>query len=193
MNIIAVLYNKYIYRPLLVLKLKACGKNFKLGYSSEVINPQYFSFGDNFFAGPRSYFVTNANNLVAIGNAVMFGPDCKVVGGNHDVNYKDDHMYFATGINHMHSKINIEDGVWIGANSIVLSNANIGEGTVIGAMSLVNKEIPPYCIAAGIPAKIIKPRFQKKTDLEMVLKNVSSKYSLNEIIEIYHKHNIHIQ
>lgn len=192
MKILSVLYNKFIYRPLIKINLKSCGKNFKLGYSSELINPQYFSIGNDFYAGPRSYFVTNANNPVEIGNAVMFGPDCKIIGGNHDVKFKLNHMFYATGIDHMHSYIKIEDGVWIGANSIILSKADIGEGSIIGAMSLVNKKIPPYCIAAGIPAKIIKPRFNKISDLKEVLNNVKSKYTIDKILQIYKEYNIHI-
>lgn len=53
-------------------------------------------------------------------------------------------------------EINIEDNVWIGANCIILPGVTIGEGSVIAAGSVVSKDIPSRCVAAGNPAKIIK-------------------------------------
>jgi acetyltransferase-like isoleucine patch superfamily enzyme len=56
-------------------------------------------------------------------------------------------------------KIVIEDDVWIGNNSIILSGVNIGRGSIIGAGSVVTKNIEPYSIVGGNPAKLIKKRF----------------------------------
>lgn len=53
----------------------------------------------------------------------------------------------------------IEDDVWIGANAIILSGVTIGEGAIIGAGSVVTKNVEPYTIFAGNPAKKIKMRF----------------------------------
>lgn len=80
--------NKFIYRPLLKRKLKNVGRNFRLGYFSEVLNPQYFSFGDYFYCEPFAFFGTNKNNLVEIGNYVMFGPKCTIQGGNHQISFE---------------------------------------------------------------------------------------------------------
>jgi acetyltransferase-like isoleucine patch superfamily enzyme len=55
-------------------------------------------------------------------------------------------------------KVEIEDDVWIGAQVIILKDVRIGKGSVIGAGSLVNKDIPPYSIAVGVPAKVIGNR-----------------------------------
>ncbi|MBI5233963.1 MAG: acyltransferase [Deltaproteobacteria bacterium] len=54
--------------------------------------------------------------------------------------------------------IKIGDDVWIGAGAIVLDGVTIGEGTVIGAGAVVTKDIPPYSIAVGVPARVIKKR-----------------------------------
>ena len=53
-------------------------------------------------------------------------------------------------------KIIIEDNVWIGDKVTILSGVKIGIGSIIGANSVVTKDIPPYSIAAGVPSKIIK-------------------------------------
>ncbi len=75
------LYNKFVYRPNLKRKLKRVGKEFKLGYCSEVLNPQFFTIGNFFYCGPFAYFGTNKNNPVVIGDYVMFGPKCIIQGG----------------------------------------------------------------------------------------------------------------
>jgi virginiamycin A acetyltransferase len=68
------------------------------------------------------------------------------------------------------SKGNIELGhdVWIGTQCVILSGAKIGTGAVIAANSVVTGEIPPYAIAAGSPAKIIKYRFEEKVISELL-------------------------
>ena len=62
------------------------------------------------------------------------------------------------------SKLTIGNDVWIGYNSIILSKCtSIGNGAIIGAGSIVTKDVPPYAIVAGNPAKIIRYRFDKDT------------------------------
>jgi virginiamycin A acetyltransferase len=56
----------------------------------------------------------------------------------------------------------VGNGVWIGDNVIILSGVNIGDGAVLGAGCVVTKNIPPYSIAVGNPAKVIKKRFSEK-------------------------------
>lgn len=75
----------------------------------------------------------------------------------------------------------IENHVEIGANCNVFGGIIICEGAIIGAMSLVNKNIPPYCVAVGIPAKPIKLRFSTDEELAKVLRNVNSKYTVAEV------------
>jgi acetyltransferase-like isoleucine patch superfamily enzyme len=188
-TIIYKIYNILFNRPLLKLKLKKCGKNFKFGYRSELKNAQFFSIGDNFFSGPYGYFVTNKFIPVEIGNDVMFGPFCKMFGGDHDLKYNDNHIRFAPEKKVLKKKIIIENGVWVGANVTLLSKSFISEGSVISSGAIVNSYIPPYCIAYGIPAKKFKRRFNN-AELKIALINVSSKYSISQIFDIYRKHEI---
>ena len=69
------------------------------------------------------------------------------------------------GVNEAWSKgpIIVRDDVWIGMNAIVLSGVEIGQGAVIAAGAVVTSNIPPYAIAAGVPAKVIKHRFDSQT------------------------------
>lgn len=56
----------------------------------------------------------------------------------------------------------IGNDVWIGAKSVIKSGVSIGDGAIIAALSFVNKDVPPYAIVGGIPAKIIRFRFSEK-------------------------------
>lgn len=120
----------------------------------------------------------------------MLGPGCKIIGGNHNLEYTEAHMYHNQDASHMQARIIIEDGAWIGANTVILSGAHISEGAVIGAMSLVNKYVPPYCIAVGIPATHLKRRFSDPTCLHKLLNNVGSEYTIEKIESIYSKYKL---
>jgi len=59
--------------------------------------------------------------------------------------------------------INIGNDVWIGYEAVILSGVNIGDGAIIGARAVVTKDVPPYTIVGGVPAKEIRKRFDSKT------------------------------
>ena len=184
-KIINIIFN----RTYLKYKLKKCGSNFKYGYHSELINPQYFSIGNDFFSGPYGYFTTNEYILVIIGDDVMFGPYCKIFGGNHDIKYAKNHIRYAPEVKVKDKYIILEDGVWIGANTTILTNAYISEGVVVSSGAIVNHFIPPYCVAYGVPAKRYKRRFTDE-ELKTVLKNVNSKYTLAKILNLYKEYEV---
>lgn len=88
-----------------------------------------------------------SNHSVTIGNRVLIGANCQI--GDRDGH---SNRYQSTPM-----PIIIEDGVWLGMNVTVLKGVTIGEHSIIGANSLVTKDIPANCIAAGNPCKVIKP------------------------------------
>lgn len=90
---------------------------------------------------------------VTIGSNVILAQNVVISALNH--NFED----VLTTINQQGVKtdqIIIEDNVWIGANSSILAGVHIGEHVVVGAGSVVTKNIPPYCVAVGNPARILK-------------------------------------
>ena len=97
---------------------------------------------------------------VTIGNNVNLAQNITISGLNH--NYQDPNKtIISQGITT--SPIIIEDDVWIGANSVILACTRIGKHSLIGAGSVVTKNIPDYSVAVGNPAKIIKQyNFQKR-------------------------------
>lgn len=94
----------------------------------------------------RNVSITCLDNI-EIGNYVQIGNNTVVVDHNHD--YKKGEGFTC-------KKVIINDNVWIGANCVILPGVTLGKGAVIAAGSVVNKNIPPYALAGGNPAKIIK-------------------------------------
>ncbi|MEN6568440.1 MAG: acyltransferase [Rikenellaceae bacterium] len=90
---------------------------------------------------------------VKIGDNVIFAQNVVISGLDH--NYIDVNLpILDQGVST--AEVIIEDEVWIGANSVVTKGTKIGKHSVIAASSLVNKDVPPFCLVGGNPARIIK-------------------------------------
>ena len=88
--------------------------------------------------------------------------------------------------------ISVGDDVWIGYRAIILSNVNIGKGAVIAAGAVVTKDVPPYAIVGGMPAKIIRYRFPEKIRnqlLNLDLSKISENVICRNIEQMYIKIN----
>lgn len=120
------------------------------------------SIGSHVFIASGAIFSADRSSI-RIGSYVMFGPNVTVSGGDHDISRTDLPMYLITEKNpECDADVVIENDVWIGANSIILKGVTVGHGAVIAAGSIVTKNVDPYCIYAGIPAKKIKKRFSEE-------------------------------
>ena len=109
--------------------------------------------GNNSNIGPYAYI--GCSGYIEIGNNVMISPRVSIYAENHI--YDDpDRLLKDQGVKI--EQVIIEDDCWIAANSIILAGVTIGKGSVIAAGSVVTKDIPPYSIAAGVPAKVIGTR-----------------------------------
>jgi galactoside O-acetyltransferase len=91
-----------------------------------------------------------------IGDYVMIAPNVSLVANMHKHDRIDIPMVFQGKI--IGNIVIIEDDVWIGRNAIVMPGVRIGKGSIIAAGAVVTTDIPPYSIAGGIPAKVIKQR-----------------------------------
>jgi carbonic anhydrase/acetyltransferase-like protein (isoleucine patch superfamily) len=92
---------------------------------------------------------------ISIGRQCLIAANCQLTDGHgHDLSFED----VENRINTIGDcrPIVVEDCVWIGANCLVMPGVTIGRGTVIGAGSIVTKDIPPMVVAAGNPAQIIR-------------------------------------
>jgi acetyltransferase-like isoleucine patch superfamily enzyme len=175
---------------LLFLK-KDIGKNSYIDKSVNVFGWAYVSIGQNTLVGEQSWLNVNGRkagfkhikigsycylgrrNLLSSGKEliisdyVMISNECKFIGSNHIFD-NPMYPYITTGTtNDDIQKIGVN--CWIGAGSIVLGAITVGHGSIIGAGSVVTKDIPPFSIAVGNPCQVIKRYdFEQKRWTKMV-------------------------
>ncbi|MFI4860484.1 MAG: acyltransferase [Phycisphaerales bacterium JB063] len=104
------------------------------------------------------YTVIYGGSGVSIGDDVMIAPHCVLAAGNHDHHQTDQPMRTAPSISR--GPIVIEHDVWVGAHCTITDGVTIGRGAVVGANSVVTKDVPAYAVVAGVPARVIGRRGQ---------------------------------
>jgi len=127
------------------------------------------------------------NSKLKIGNYCSIAPKVSfLMGAEHFTSHISTFPFKVKVLqdvsNEAYSKGNIivDDDVWIGYAATIMSGVHIGQGAVIAANSLVTKDVPPYAIVGGIPARVIKYRFED--DLIKELLNIDfNKLTKNEI------------
>lgn len=105
----------------------------------------------------RDYSQITAIDSIQIGSGVLTGPNILITDNAHGASVAD-LLDMAPNLRHLFSKgpVVIEDNVWIGTKASIMPGVRIGKGAIIAANSVVTHDIPPYCVAAGVPAKVIK-------------------------------------
>lgn len=114
--------------------------------------------------------------LAAMGAFCSLGGNVTITAGNHPMDSVTTHPIFFMkefGLTDLsipvaelapkNEPVTIGHDVWIGRNVIILTGVNIGTGAVVAAGAVVTKDVPPYAVVGGVPAKIIKYRFDEKT------------------------------
>jgi len=156
------------------------GRNVYIFPGGQIVRPQFISIGDNVRIGKNtdiyvhpkdrgskefvlkigdnvhigSYNIIGARNSIVLEENVLLGPRVTIVDNSHhyenvDVPVKSQEVTEG-------GFVRLERDCWVGANVFILPNVKIGHHAVIGANSVVNRDIPPYSVAVGTPAKVIK-------------------------------------
>jgi len=117
--------------------------------------PFRVDYGCNISVGERFYSNFNLTildcGLVTIGNMIMFGPNVSIMAATHEteVQSRRENIEYAR-------PVVIGDDCWIGGHVVILPGVTIGQGCTIGAASVVTKDIPPWSVAMGTPARVVK-------------------------------------
>ncbi|KAF9881543.1 hypothetical protein CkaCkLH20_00689 [Colletotrichum karsti] len=120
------------------------------------IEPPFIpDYGCNVIIGENCFINFNCTildtSLVIIGNRVQFGPNVSIYSAGHETSVLSRIKFVEFG-----DPVRIEDDAWIGGGTIILPGVTIGKGSTIGEGSIVIKDIPPYSVAIGSPAKVVK-------------------------------------
>jgi acetyltransferase-like isoleucine patch superfamily enzyme len=120
--------------------------------SKDIVTGPYSSVGPHAWIGPK----------VELGKYVLIAPNVTITG--------DDHNYESAGIPVMFSgrpelrRTLIEDDVWIGQNVSIRAGVVVGRGSILGMGAVITKDVEPYSIVGGVPAKVIGRRFKSRDD-----------------------------
>jgi acetyltransferase-like isoleucine patch superfamily enzyme len=159
---------------------KRMGRNNRIGPGGHFLNTREIYLGDNIYIAPN--FHISARNL-KIGNNVLIGPNLLLECDDHLFNNIGKTIWSTRDARNIGS-VEIEDDVWIGGNVTILKNVKIGEGSVIGAASVVTKSLPPYSVCFGSPCRPVKVRFDTEK-LSEHLSIVRSQYNLETITNLW--------
>lgn len=140
-------FRKFIYR-LFGIKI---GKGSTIHTKARFYDPRNISVGDDTIIGEG--VVLDGRDKLSIGSHVDIATEVMIYNSEHNVN--DENFAADNG------KVIIEDYVFIGPRAIVLAGVTIGRGAIVGAGAVVTKDVPPFAIVGGVPAKIIGERRNK--------------------------------
>lgn len=143
-----------------------------------ILRPLFKGYGSNFIFDPFGSYTYStisvgndvsigigatlwaSDSAITIGNKVMFGPNVTIMGGDHNATAVGRYMY------DIHEKlpgddlpVAIDDDVWIGSGVTILKGVKIGRGSIVAAGALVIRDVAPYSIVGGVPARRLKVRW----------------------------------
>ena len=188
---------------------KSCQLGKKLIIEKNCIIGNDINIGDYTFIGSGTRIETNTES---IGKYCSIAPDVKIGVGPHPINYFSTSPVFYAKYRGVvkedmfdEYKLSgftiIEHDVWIGTNAVILAGVRIGTGAVVGSGAVVTKDVEPYAIVGGVPAKLIKYRFDRKTidrlleskwwekDIEILSKNPGLFDKIEDFISELEKEN----
>jgi len=154
---------------------KKLGKNVVLESGVKVFHPENVEIGNNVYVGHGAFLKGYYKNMLVIGDNVWIGqgaflhggggiiveegvgigPFVKILTLSHIEKDRNEPVLYSE---QKYSKVVIEYGVDLGIGSIILPGIRIGKNSIVGAGAVVTKNLPAYCVAAGVPAKIIRKR-----------------------------------
>ncbi len=159
--------------------------------------------------GSLNVLTYNKEAKLSIGHYCSIGPEVAfILSADHYLNHISTYPFLVKALGQDFEGVSkgdiiVDDDVWIGYGATLLSGVHIGQGAAIAAGAAVTKDVPPYAVAAGVPAKVIKYRFRQevidylltfnyeKLDQELVREHIQDLYlsmdqlSMEEIRERY--------
>jgi acetyltransferase-like isoleucine patch superfamily enzyme len=151
-TIFRVLYSAYLMK---IYHIDPLGKGFRWGKGWN-IKKNILKVGHYVYIGPGACIV----HPTVIGDLALIAQDVQFVGNDHGFHRVGIPMRIAEPeIDPLQTVTVLRSESWIGQGSVIMAGITIGRGSIVAAGSVVSKDVPPYQIVGGVPAKMIKPRF----------------------------------
>lgn len=155
--------------------------------AEDLFDPALVEVGDYTYGGLR-VLTYNKDNKLCVGKFCSIAQDVMfVLSGDHYTNHISSYPYRVWIMNEKQEGVSkgnilVDDDVWIGYGATIMSGVHIGQGAVVAAGAVVTKDVPPYAIVGGVPAKVIKYRFEPEM-IEELMKIDYSKLTKEMIVE----------
>jgi maltose O-acetyltransferase len=134
--------------------LSAAGEGLRVGQDVRVYRPEMVSVGDSCYLGDGVQLYP-WNATITLGNHVLVAAGARMITRKHGFAELDRPM---ADQGYTNAPIVIEDDVWIGFQSVILPGVTIGQGSIVGAGSVVTRDVAPHSIVGGVPARLIRVR-----------------------------------
>lgn len=170
---------RQIVRVVRRLQFAECGRDARFDPFGSYTPMRKMHFGSHTFVGPGARIT--AHEGFFLDESAVVGPGLLVIGGDHNIaTVGIDILDVKTGGENL--PVVVERDVYMGARVTLLKGVVVGEGSVIGACSVVTKSVPPFTIAAGSPCRPLRPRFSPD-ELRRHLAAGRSRATYEEVIE----------
>ena len=158
-------FNKLFISPIIRASCMSCGNSVRIGRGARLYGIKNLLIGNDVSIGERATIMCTRAK-VRIGDHVMFGPNVTIITGGHRTDLVGRYMTTVTNAEKRPEDdrdIIFEGDNWIGANATILRGVTVGRGAIIAAGAVVTKDVTPYSVWGGVPARCLKMRFDADT------------------------------
>jgi acetyltransferase-like isoleucine patch superfamily enzyme len=137
-------------------KIKRIGMNSEIRPYATILGTENIIIGDRVIIPPYTLLSTMPNDrlsTITIESDVLLGPNVSIYSSTHKF---ENPLVPIKDQGYTINAVTLKTGCWIGINSVILPGITIGRNAVVGAGSIVTKDVPDFAVAAGVPAKIIR-------------------------------------
>ena len=158
-------FNKLFIDPIIRASCMRCGSSVKIGRGARIYGVKNLILGNDVSIGERATIMCTRAK-VKIGDHVMTGPNVTIITGGHRTDLVGRYMTTVTNAEKRPEDdrdIIFEGDNWIGANATILRGVTVGRSAIIAAGAVVTKDVTPYSVWGGVPARCLKMRFDADT------------------------------
>lgn len=168
-----------------------CGRNVIFHPSNSSFTYKNITIEENVFIGDNARFWCTRSQII-IHHHVVFAPNVSIIAGNHSSHIIGKFITDYTDIDKCPEDdlpVEIDSDTWIGTNVTILNGVHISRGCIVAAGAVVTKDVPPYAVVGGVPAKVLKFRFNVEQIIahEKVLYPENKRFSREDLLTTFSK------